>query len=115
MLVLAKDANATVAFLLELGVYVAAGGWGFTAGRRRATRLLLGLGGPLVLVVLWALFGAPSAVHPLHGVPRVGFELLWYGAGTAALAAWWRAAPAAAFAAVCVLSGVLARIWGQQG
>ncbi|MFC9327400.1 YrdB family protein [Kitasatospora sp. NPDC057015] len=111
---LAKNLNLGLAFLLELVVYVSVGGWGFTARPRLSARLLLGLGGPLLLIVLWALFGAPTATYMLSDWPRIGFEVLWYGAGAVALAAWWRKAPAAVFATLVVLSGVLARVWGQQ-
>lgn len=114
MLVLAKNANLGLAFLLEIAVYVSVCGWGFTASPKLLVRLLFGIGGPILMIVFWALFGAPSAVHALHGWPRVGFEVLWYGAGVAALAGWWKAAPAAVFAALVVLSGVLARVWGQE-
>jgi hypothetical protein len=115
VLELAKNANAGLAFLLELVVYVSVCGWGFTASPKLLPRLILGIGGPILMIVLWALFGAPNgAPYPLHGVPRIGFEIVWYGLGVAALAAWWKTAPAAVFAFLVVLSGVLARVWGQE-
>lgn len=113
MLVLAKNANLGLAFLLEMAVYVSVCGWGFTASRKLPLRLLLGLGGPIAMIVLWSFLGAPSAVHPLHGGLRIVFEVFWYGVGVAALAAWWKAAPAAVFGGLVVLSGVVARVWGQ--
>ncbi len=51
---------------------------------------------------------------PLHGVIRIGFEVVWFGFGVAALAAVGRTAPAVVFAALYVVNAVLARLWHQQ-
>ncbi|WP_344446977.1 YrdB family protein [Kitasatospora nipponensis] len=80
-----KDANAALAFLVELAVYAAAGYWGFTRGGGLPKRLLLAVGAPALLIVVWALFGAPSATHPVHGAARALLELCWFGSGAAAL------------------------------
>ncbi len=78
--------NGVLAFLLELGVYVAAGWWGCTRRMSRLPRLLLASALVVLFALVWALFGAPSAVHPLHGAARAALELCWFGAGTAAWA-----------------------------
>ncbi|MFF4485362.1 YrdB family protein [Streptomyces sp. NPDC001544] len=108
-----KPANLGVLFLIELGALAAVAYWGFTLDVATVLAWLLGLGAPVVLVVLWALFGSQKATYKTHGAVRVGFELVWFGAGVAALAgagAWgW----AVAFALVCLLSKTLAVVWGQ--
>ena len=69
--------------------------------------MALGVGGPVLLAVVWALFGAPRAARPARGPVRVLLEVLWFGCGAAALAAAGRTAWAAAFAALYVLNAAL--------
>lgn len=85
--------SGVLAFLVEIGVYVAAGWWGFTRRAHLVLRLLLAMSLVAVFAVVWGLFGAPSAVHPLHGTARAALELCWFGAGAGAWAAvkGWRA------------------------
>ncbi|MFF2144023.1 YrdB family protein [Kitasatospora sp. NPDC058190] len=78
-------AEATLALLLEMAVYVSAGYWGWTRTTRLPLRLALATGAVAVLAEVWGLFGAPTATHPLHGTARVLLELGWYGTGTLAL------------------------------
>ncbi|WP_042416117.1 DUF2568 domain-containing protein [Streptacidiphilus anmyonensis] len=121
--------SATLGFLLELAVYVAAGYWGFTrrpprlparrarsarrARRARPARLALAarLVSALAVVALmagvWSLFGAPSALHPVHGAGRAVLELGWFGAGAAALVATGRRRAALWFAAAWAVATVL--------
>ncbi|MFC4529440.1 YrdB family protein [Sphaerisporangium dianthi] len=86
MLSVVKSANMALMFLLELGVYVAVGYWGFTISPNWAVKLLLGIGGPVLFAVIWGVFGAPKASVPLHGMARAALELLWFGGGVAAAA-----------------------------
>ncbi|MET8948629.1 YrdB family protein [Streptomyces sp. NPDC004542] len=108
-----KTANLGVLFLIELGALVAVAFWGFTLDVATPLAWLLGLGAPAVLIVLWGLFGSRKAAYKTRGAVRVGFEVLWFGAGVAALllAGVW--AWAAALALTCVLSKTLAVVWEQ--
>ncbi|MGY6018607.1 YrdB family protein [Streptomyces spinosirectus] len=108
-----KAANLGVLFLIELGALAAVGYWGFTRAVPTPLTWLLGLGGPAVLVVLWALFGSQKATYKTRGAVRVGFELLWFGTGVAALWAAGAVVWAIVFAAVCAVSKSLAVIWRQ--
>lgn len=65
--------NEGVAFLFELLALVAISWWGFHIGPNTADHLLLGIGAPLLAIVLWGLFAAPrSAVRtPMAGVLSV--------------------------------------------
>ncbi|MFF4014043.1 YrdB family protein [Streptomyces sp. NPDC001843] len=108
-----KPANLGVLFLIELGALAAVAYWGFTLDVATPFAWLLGFAAPAVLITLWVLFGSPKATYKTRGAARVGFEVVWFGAGVAALAlagAWgW----AVAFALVCLLSKTLAVVWGQ--
>lgn len=108
-----KAANLGVLFLIELGALVAVSYWGFTRDTAAPLAWLLGLGAPAVLIVLWALFGSQKASYKTRGAVRVGFELLWFGAGVVALFAAGAVGWAVALAAVCALSKTLAVIWRQ--
>ena len=109
----AKAANLGVLFLIELGALGAVAYWGFTRDVATPLNWLPGLGAPVVLVVLWALFGSQKASYKTRGAVRVGFELLWFGAGVAALSAAGAAGWAIAFAAAIAVSKTLAVVWRQ--
>lgn len=108
-----KAANLGVLFLIELGAFAAAAYWGFTLDAPTPVTWLAGLGAPLVLIVLWALFGSPRARFKTRGAGRAAFEVVWFGAGVAALFAAGAWQWAVAFAALCVVSKTLAVVWGQ--
>ncbi|MFJ1604049.1 YrdB family protein [Streptomyces sp. NPDC088253] len=108
-----KAANLGVLFLIEIGALAAVGYWGFTRDAATPLTWLLGLGAPAVLITLWALFGSQKASYKTRGAVRAGFELLWFGAGVAALALAGAYGWAIAFAAVCAASKTLAVVWHQ--
>jgi len=108
-----KAANLGVLFLIELAALAAVSYWGFTRDVAAPLAWLLGLGAPAVLIVLWALFGSQKASYKTRGAVRVGFELVWFGAGVAALFAAGAVVWAVALAAVCAVSKALAVIWRQ--
>ncbi|WP_069759247.1 YrdB family protein [Streptomyces sp. LUP47B] len=106
-----KAANLGVLFLIELGALAGAAYWGFT--RDVGASWLLGLAAPAVLVAVWALFGSPRAKYKARGAGRVGFEVLWFGAGALALFAAGAHLWAFALAVVCVVSKTLVVAWSQ--
>ncbi|MDT0156500.1 YrdB family protein [Microbacterium sp. ARD32] len=70
--------------------------------------IVMGIGAPVVALVVWALFLSPRAVLHLHPFLRALVELLIYAAVTLA---WWSLGHAwvgLAFAAVAVTAGVIA-------
>ncbi|MGC9668926.1 YrdB family protein [Planosporangium sp. 12N6] len=80
-----RYANLALRFALELAGLAAFGYWGFVVGGGLGTKLLLGLGAPVVAAVLWGLFASPKAAVALPGPARLGFEVLWFGGAAAAL------------------------------
>lgn len=95
-----RTINLGVAFLLELAVLFAVGHWGLTLSQGWPVRLLAGVGGVLLMAVLWGVFAAPKATAPLHGVPDVVFRLAWFGVGAVA---FWAAGVPLAGVALAVL------------
>jgi hypothetical protein len=71
-------------FLAELAVYVVMAWWGLTRDVPVVFGALLGVGGVAVLAAAWAIFAAPRARIPLHGIANVVFRVAWFGIGAAA-------------------------------
>ena len=105
-----RYACLAIAFVLELAALLAAGYAGFTLPDAVATRIVVGLGAPLLLAVLWGVFAAPRASRPLHGAANVAFQIAWFGAGVAALAITGRTAAAIALAIVYALNSLALRL-----
>ena len=79
--------NEGLAFLFEIVALIAISWWGFHLGDNTADHVLLGVGAPLLAIVLWGLFAAPrSAVRtPMIGVLSVKVVVF----GAAAFALWF--------------------------
>jgi hypothetical protein len=80
-----KGLNLLVRFLLELCMLAAVGYWGFKTGSGWAMKILLGIGLPILMAVLWGLFIAPRAMYPLKGISHLAVELILLGSGAVAL------------------------------
>ena len=80
--------------------------WGFIAWDF-PWNLVVGIGAPVIAVLLWALFVSPRAVLAVHPFVRALVELLVYAAATIA---WWALGNAwvgLGFAVVAVAVGVV--------
>ena len=113
-MMIAKNANLLLMFLLELGVLAAVVYWGFTLAAALPVRIAAGLGGLAVFVTVWALFGAAAdATFPATGRWRAVLEIGWFGGGATALALAGRHALAAGFAALFIINAALRLYWKQ--
>ncbi|MFE5026717.1 YrdB family protein [Streptomyces sp. NPDC056656] len=108
-----KTVNLGVLFLIELAALAAVGHWGFTRGVPAPLAWLLGLGVIAAMITLWALFGSQKASYKTRGAGRVAFELVWFGAGAAALLLAGAVGWAVAYVLVCGVSKTLAVVWCQ--
>ena len=96
-----------LAFLCELFAFFTFAVWGFTAWPF-PWNIVIGIGAPIVAILVWALFVSPRAVIPVHPFVRALVELLVYAAATIV---WWSAGQAwigIAFAVVAVTVGLIA-------
>ncbi|AOR33091.1 hypothetical protein BFF78_20285 [Streptomyces fodineus] len=101
-------ANELLAFLLELAALACLGWWGFTVGAGAALHVLLGVGTPLLAIVLWALFAAPRArLRPRLPLVLV-VKAVVLGGGATALYGVGHPVTAAAMAVVVVANTALA-------
>jgi Protein of unknown function (DUF2568) len=112
-LTIIKNANLALAFLLELGVLAALGYWGFQTGQGTIAKIGLGIGAPVLAVVVWWLFGAPQAMWHLNGIFRLLLEVIFFGSAAVALYAAGQHVLGLAFALVFVLNTVLISLLGQ--
>ena len=79
-----------------------------------AVKPAAGIGAPVALAVLWAIFGSPKARVQLQRDPAyLLFELAWFGAGAVAFAATAGAVTAIVFGVSCLANLALLRAWHQ--
>lgn len=110
---IAKNANLALAFVLELCMLAALCYWGFVAGHGLPQKLVLGVGAPLVVAVIWGLFAAPRATWPLPGAALFALKALLFGSAAVALWAAGRPALAIVFIAAVALNAALMAAWAQ--
>jgi len=107
-----RPANLALKFLLELGALAGFAYWGSRTGPT-AVNVLLGVGAPLAMVVVWSRWAAPRASHRLAGRARIALELSVFALAALALIAAGAPALAAIFAALVVLNAVLLTVFDQ--
>jgi hypothetical protein len=96
-----------LAFACELFAFFTFAFWGF-AGWPFPWNIVMGIGTPVVAILLWALFVSPRAVVRVHPFVRAVIELLVYAGATIA---WWSMGQTwvgLVFAVIAVTAGVIA-------
>jgi hypothetical protein len=99
-------ANDGLRFMLEVAVLASLGYSGFTS-RLGAMRWVAGIGLPLLVAVVWAVFVNPEGSQATDDPVRLLLEVAVFGSGVAALAAVGRRRLAVILAALVVLHLVL--------
>lgn len=93
-------ANEALAFLIELAALAGLCLWGFQ-------HLALGIGAPIALIVVWALFCAPKAWVTLPTIPLMVLRTaLLLGTAVALFASGWQLA-AIVFAVVILINAAI--------
>ncbi|MCZ8513144.1 YrdB family protein [Paenibacillus filicis] len=110
---LLKSLNLILRFLLEVCVVIALGYWGFKTGSSTAAKYIIGLGTPLLIMVVWGTFGSPGASIPLVGWPLLMLEIVIFGLAVAALYGTSLPKLAAVMGGVFVINRILMYMWGQ--
>ncbi|MCI2957910.1 YrdB family protein [Agromyces atrinae] len=99
--------NEILRFFLELFAFLSLGIWGFLAFEEWWLKFVVGLGAPLVAILVWALFRSPKAVFRIDAFAKAIIEIAVF---TAAALAWWTLGQpivAVVFAVVAAVSGVI--------
>lgn len=110
-LTVAKSLNLGLAFLLELAMLAAFAYWGFHTGSTTLTRLLLSVGVPLIVAVIWGLFMAPKARRRLRGGAYQLARIVIFGLAAAALALAGAPIVAIVFVILFLLNTILLYVW----
>ncbi len=108
-----KVANLALSFFLELCMVLAYGYWGFTTGSGLIMQLLLGIGVPLIVIVIWGIFLAPASKQRLQGVPHWTLEIILFVASIVALFVAGQPSWAIIFAVLYSINVTLRLVWKQ--
>lgn len=110
-----RDLNLVFRFILELTVLVALFLLGISTSGELVVQVVLGLGLPLLVIVVWGLFVAPKSVRRLPDPARLGLELVIFGSGVVAFILAGHVVPGMLLGAAAVISLILMFLWGQRG
>ncbi len=105
--------NLGVRFLLELAALAAFGYWGATMRASGALRVVLAIGLPLAVAVLWGLFVSPKARYSTGRRGQVGLGLIVFLVAALLLRERGEATMAAVFAVTAVISSALLYVLPQ--
>jgi Protein of unknown function (DUF2568) len=111
---LLKNANLGLAFLLELAMLAALGYSGFVIGPNLLVKIVLGIGVPVIAIVVWSRYGAPMSSRRLKGIGYVLLRVICYGLALVALLFAGQPVWSVVFALVVILNFALVIAWGQQ-
>lgn len=110
-----RAANLALRFLLELCLLAAFGYWGARATGSTIANVVLAIGAPLAIAVVWGLFVAPRAARPLPTVPWILLQIVLFGLGWLALADRGEQALGAALFVVAVANLSILVALGEPG
>jgi len=108
-----KGINLALAFLLEIAMLVGFGYWGFHTDSSTLVQWILGIGVPVIAIVIWSIFNAPLSKRRLARTPRTILEVIMFGLGALAFFAAGQTTLAAIFVVLIVINQVLLYIWQQ--
>jgi Protein of unknown function (DUF2568) len=113
MIVVLKSVNLALAFLLELAMLAAFAYWGFQSGSSTLLKIFMGIGIPLLVIVIWGIFMAPNSARHLQGGAYLALKAVLFGLAVMALMAAGRTTLGVVFAVVVVINTILVYVWGQ--
>ncbi|WP_350349243.1 YrdB family protein [Agromyces sp. G08B096] len=99
--------NDVLRFLLEVFAIVTLGIFGFTAFPLPWPGVLIGIGAPLLAILLWGLFRSPKAVFAVDPFVKAIVEIAVF---SSAAIAWWimgQPVVAVVLAVVAAVSGII--------
>ena len=105
--------NIALRFILELCALASFAYWGFHISQSMPIKLLLGIGSPLLVIIIWGLFGSPAAPLPLKGFNRILLEMLIFGLAVFALFSSGKTNLGFIFAIIVIINRILLYIWDQ--
>ena len=108
-----KKFNFVISFLLEMAMLLALVYWGLRTGQGVWLKLLLGVGVPLAVIIVWGLFLAPKAANRVGSTFGVAVTLVLFYLAAAALLLAKQPVLAAVMMVVAAINRTLVVIWKQ--
>ncbi|WP_413303023.1 YrdB family protein [Bacillus sp. 1P10SD] len=108
-----KAINLGVRFLLEVMVLVILGYWGFHVTQSSLIKIVFGIGTPLLVAVIWGMFGAPKAPYTLTGLPFWLLEIVIFGLPVVVLFLLEMQTMACLYGGMAVINLILMKVWNQ--
>ena len=108
-----KNLNLALSFLLELVMLVAFGYWGFNTGDSTVVHWVLGLGVPVLAIIIWSIYNAPQSKRRLPRTPRTILEVVMFSLAALALLAAGQTTWAIVFVVFIVINQIGIYIWQQ--
>ncbi len=82
-----KNANLGLSFILELCLLAAFAYWGIRTGQNLATKILFGVGVPLLTAIFWGVFMAPKSAYQVKNPVYMIVKAILFGLAVMALIA----------------------------
>ena len=108
-----KVFNLGLSFLLELCLLGAYGYWGFQTHEADGSRWLFGIGTPVIVAIIWAIFFAPKSQRRLKKPLRYMMEFIIFAVGVLALLMAGQVQLGLLFALAIGINMVLMIVWDQ--
>lgn len=108
-----KLTNMGIRFLLELCIMAIIGYLGFRTGRQTLTKVLLGVGSPLLVALIWGIFLAPKSTMRLQEPWLFLVEIALFALAAWALFSTGKVSLTVSFLSIYVLNKVLMLSWKQ--
>ena len=105
--------NLALRFILEVCALVFLGYWGFKSSQGLLMKSVLGIGLPLLIAIIWAVFGSPAAPIPAEGFQRLLLEIFIFGLATFALYSSGKPTLAIIYAITVIINRILIYLWDQ--
>ncbi|MEA4906164.1 MAG: YrdB family protein [Chloroflexi bacterium] len=108
-----KMLNVSVRFVLELCLLAAIGYWGFKTQTAWPAKILLGIGLPVFVAVIWGACVSPKAVYTLPGSIHLILEMGLLALGAVALFASGKPVLGGAYTIILIVNKILLVVWKQ--
>lgn len=109
-----QSANLALRFMLEVCGLVSLGYWGFQAIGPGWKKITLGIGSPLLIAIIWGMFGSPKAWVKLSAPLHLLLELVIFGLPAIALYVTGNKRLALIYGLLVVFNRLMMFIWHQD-
>ncbi|MBO1579268.1 YrdB family protein [Bacillus sp. XF8] len=108
-----QELNLALRCVLELCILGIIGYWGFQMGKGPVIKVILASVLPVIVAIIWGLFGAPAATWQLQGALHLLLEIIIFGLGVVALYHLKYVTLATILLIVIIINRILMYAWGQ--